>query len=236
MTSRTLIPFVFPCLAIAVVAVFLVAAYSRDKGITQGITETAHAETLLARAREIVTGYRTFGATKVDREQRQDLGVTPALCAPPEPFEDQRPTKSTAPYVNDTWHLEDRDTPLHGRKIYALFAKDELSFRLAPTNEQPVGQVVVKEAWAPKEVNVGGKPTGDRDMVHYQGKAFARGESRGLFLIFKVDPATPGTDNGWVYATTAADRTTITACGLLPTCADCHNRGGKDRLFGPIRH
>jgi hypothetical protein len=233
MTSRTLIPFVFPGLAIAVVAVFLVVAYGRDKG-AQDVTGTTHAEAMLAKAKEIASSYRTFGATKVDREQRQDLGVAPALCAPPEPLEDERPTKPTAP-INDTWRLEDRDLPLHGRKIYALYAKDELSFRLAPTNEQPVGQVVVKEAWAPKEVNVGGKPTGDRDMVHYQGKAFVRGESRGLFLLFKVDPATPGTDNGWVYATTAADRTTITACGLLPTCADCHNRGGKDRLFGPIR-
>lgn len=211
---------------------------------------------LRAQAQEIARTYRSFGATKVDRKEQHDFAMSVELCVAVEadvaepvnlldvPLEEREPLLPSAsarvptaqpqkPFTNGDLQIRDRSDPGHGRKVYALFAKDEMAFRLAPNNEQPVGQAVVKEAWAPEEfTDANNSSTG---VAHFQGRTFRPGEARGLFLIFKVDPATPGTDNGWIYATVAADRTTVTACGVLPLCADCHNRGGKDRLFGPIR-
>ncbi|MBA3700033.1 MAG: hypothetical protein H0W78_14385 [Planctomycetes bacterium] len=214
---------------------------------------SAPIDQLRAQAQVIARTYRSFGATKVDRQEQHDVGLSVEICvatepdvaAPVSPLEKQEPLAPSAsaqvpadkpqtPFKNGELQIRDRSDPLHGRKVYALFARDELAFRLAPHNEQPVGQAVVKEAWAPEEItDASNSVTG---VVHFQGRTYRPGEARGLFLIFKVDPATPGTDNGWVYATVAADRTTVTACGMIPQCADCHNKGGKDRLFGPIRH
>jgi hypothetical protein len=54
----------------------------------------------------------------------------------------------------------------------------------------------------------------------------------GLFIMMKLDPATPDTDHGWVYGTVAADRVTVTSAGRVASCMGCHESAGFDRLFG----
>lgn len=50
--------------------------------------------------------------------------------------------------------------------------------------------------------------------------------------MMKLDPKTPGTDDGWVYATLAADGRTVTAAGRIESCMKCHRETKTDRLFG----
>ena len=54
----------------------------------------------------------------------------------------------------------------------------------------------------------------------------------GLFIMYKLDPATPGTDNGWVYGTVMPDRKSVTSAGRVRSCMNCHEATPHDRLFG----
>jgi hypothetical protein len=49
--------------------------------------------------------------------------------------------------------------------------------------------------------------------------------------MFKLDRATPDTDDGWVYATILPDGR-VTAAGLVGSCQRCHEDAAHDRLFG----
>ena len=53
-----------------------------------------------------------------------------------------------------------------------------------------------------------------------------------LFIMFKLDPKTPQTDNGWVYGTVSADAKNVTSAGRVKSCMDCHTEAKHDRLFG----
>lgn len=64
------------------------------------------------------------------------------------------------------------------------------------------------------------------------GQQYKAGERTGLFIMFKEDPKTAGTDQGWVYATVAKDLKTVTAVGVIASCARCHQEAKHDRLFG----
>ncbi|MFT3882655.1 MAG: cytochrome P460 family protein [Gemmatales bacterium] len=70
-------------------------------------------------------------------------------------------------------------------------------------------------------------PFAEKNGQHYQA-----GERHGLFIMFKVDPKTPGTDQGWVYATVAKDLKTVTSVGTIASCMKCHQEAKNDRLFG----
>jgi hypothetical protein len=83
----------------------------------------------------------------------------------------------------------------------------------------PVGQVLVKEAWVPE-------PMKDK------GEAPKAKEKAGLFIMFKLDPETPDTDEGWVYGTVTADGRTVTSAGRVGSCMGCHKKAPHDRLFG----
>lgn len=135
----------------------------------------------------------------------------------------------------------------HARKLYHLFAKDEASYRgrdhqqidahpLAPLAPAPPGQVLVKEAWkperiehAPVDATTGGLPS---EVATLDGALYRRGELHGLFVMLKLDPATPGTDAGWVYATVTPDRSRVTAAGRVESCMRCHVDAPHDRQFG----
>lgn len=133
----------------------------------------------------------------------------------------------------------------HGDKIYWLFAKHRSEYMAASSeHSQPVGQVIVKEAWKPEltdrttgyEVSVelpnpdivGGSysPFAQRD-----GKVYKATERRGLYVMFKLDPETEQTDQGWVYGTLDVDGN-VTAAGRLSSCMKCHEQTDNDRLFG----
>lgn len=114
-------------------------------------------------------------------------------------------------------------------------------------------QVVVKEAFAPMEE----KPlSGDWDVIIAcgtvgiappsgaanvsrarmrpavkDGVQYGCGEPRGLFVMLRLDPETPGTDDGWVYGTIAPDGR-VTSSGRVASCMSCHVGAPHGRLFG----
>jgi hypothetical protein len=151
------------------------------------------------------------------------------------------------------------DQATHGRKLYSLFVKempedeDILNAYTVQGKPSPVGQVVVKEAWAPEEVKDGGRklePLVHKVKVREGGRLveredrfvpYARGkdgrlyharEKAALFIMFKLDPQTPGTDEGWVYGTVTADGKRVTSAGRVESCMGCHKDAPHDRLFG----
>lgn len=125
-----------------------------------------------------------------------------------------------------------------------------------------IGQVIVKEAWVPKAIsreefskevqkiqpdrttrNIEEKKGGGgvldygdqvrpyavaRDGAHW----FHAEKKAGLFIMMKLDPKTPGTDEGWVYGTVADDLKTVTSVGKVSSCMKCHQEAPHDRLFG----
>jgi hypothetical protein len=64
------------------------------------------------------------------------------------------------------------------------------------------------------------------------GKHYRPAEKADLFIMLKLDPATPDTDQGWVYATVSADGKTVTSSGRVESCMGCHTKAPDDRLFG----
>jgi hypothetical protein len=68
--------------------------------------------------------------------------------------------------------------------------------------------------------------------AHKDGKVFKATKQADLFIMFKLDPKTPGTDNGWVYGTVSADGKTVTSAGRVESCMKCHQDAKADRLFG----
>jgi Cytochrome P460 len=129
------------------------------------------------------------------------------------------------------------DDATHGQKLYYLYAADRRSYRAGsdgePAEVSPVGQVVVKEAWIPEEVkNEPPAIVQPNDRIERGGRTYRTARLAGLFVMMKLDPETPGTDQGWVYGTVAADRVTVTSAGLVASCMGCHEDAPFDRLFG----
>jgi hypothetical protein len=139
----------------------------------------------------------------------------------------------------------------HGRKLYTLFAKDlddyfgltEGPYEHANSSEPVrtvagVGQVIVKESWIPERVEpdeVPVEPEEGEEVLRYavQGGDAWRGAQRGpLFVMMKLDPDTPGTDQGWVYGTLDPEGN-VTGSGAMASCMECHAEASNDRLFGP---
>src|SRR5262249_7691502 len=105
----------------------------------------------------------------------------------------------------------------------------------------PVGQVLVKEAWVPERVADDGKPlphvqrSANQQMIPYarkNDKLYHAREKGSLFIMFKMDPRTPDTDQGWVYGTVTSDRQKVTSVGRVESCMKCHEQAPHDRLFG----
>lgn len=153
-----------------------------------------------------------------------------------------------------------KDTGTHGRKLYFLFAKDghayeQISFpELWMADEKsrdnlfrsPVGQALVKESWQPIEVDPASVPRQpappgehrfgssipDEYKLLADGKAYRTGEKAALFVMFKRDPQTPGTDEGWIYGTISPDGSQVYEAGRIGSCMNCHVKTDRDRLFG----
>lgn len=171
----------------------------------------------------------------------------PTMCRVPVPPPDPRLFSAST------------DPTTHGGKLYFLYASDSAAYDRISWNGQPhspVGQTLVKETWTVEEV------TGDRierdstpggdglprpapltgliDGSHkppdayaiHDGRTFRTGEQRELFIMHKLDPATPGTDQGWVYSVVSADGSRVRAAGMIESCIGCHAKTDRDRLFG----
>jgi len=129
------------------------------------------------------------------------------------------------------------DSATHGRKLYWLFVK-KLPPNCGPGEYtvdgalNPVGQVV--EAWLPEEINDEGQAADlkENECVRRDGHLYRAATKSGLFIMYKLDPKTPDTDEGWVYGTVSADGKTVTSAGRVQSCMNCHQDAPHDRLFG----
>lgn len=129
------------------------------------------------------------------------------------------PTLCSIPVVTGRVSEASPATP-HGRKLYTLYVKDAVAYGAKPTaslwtdEANPssglvaLEQVIVKQAWTPRELEVEGPPA--------QPSPFDK-------------PVAP-TDEGWVYAAVSADGT-IRGAGRMASCMECHEKRA-DRLFG----
>jgi hypothetical protein len=159
-----------------------------------------------------------------------DMRFAPQYCAMPNPSQ---------AYVSRS---TDADT--HGQKLYSLFAKNRQEYR---TFASPVGQAIVKQSWVPEEVTDVKPGDVDSSKVIRTGqkhenrfypyatkgdKVYRAAKPAGLFIMLKLDPKTPGTDDGWVYGTVSADGKTVTSAGRVESCMKCHQDAKHDRLFG----
>ena len=176
------------------------------------------------RAQEIAAEYLAWG--RVDDEWRW----APGLCRIPLPGV-ARPSQSN-------------DTATHGNKLYSVFVKHRDAYPMGPHTDQ----VVVKQSWTAERVDTpdGGKSPYDPEQYspatdagdHFypyakgdDGTTYRAANPAGLYIMFKLDRATPDTDDGWVYATILPDGR-VTAAGLVGSCQRCHEDAAHDRLFG----
>lgn len=177
-------------------------------------------EAFAAMAREIAVDYPAWG--RVDDELRW----APWLCRIPLPGI-ARPSESN-------------DAATHGRKLYSVFAKNHDAY---PAGDQ-TGQIVVKQSWTAELVTTPGEvfapasamfapDAGDHFYGYAQGDGgvYRAADLAGLYIMFKLDPSTPDTDDGWVYATVTADGQ-VTAAGRVSSCMNCHEVATHERLFG----
>jgi hypothetical protein len=173
--------------------------------------------TFSERARAIAVEYEQWG--RVDDEIRW----APFLCRLPGPAV--------------AWVSKSDDASTHGQKLYSVFAKKRAAYPDGPHAEQ----VIVKQSWTaeraegvvfdPPETEQ--KTTGDHFYPYAlkDGVVYKAGARAGLYIMFKVDPATPDTDAGWVYAT-ISPAGEITASGRVASCMGCHEHAKHERLFG----
>ena len=182
---------------------------------------------------EIAGTYRSYG--QVD----DSMHWAPIMCDSPHPPAELR-------------YSDSKDQGTHGRKLYAVFARfsSRGNYTVGDLGGR-VGQVVVKESWVPEEVpevdraraadrwsDAGKKGEGGpgrpvcRPYARKDGQLYHAAKQADLFIMYKMDPETPGTDRGWVYGTVTADGKTVTSAGRVESCMKCHESAPHDRLFG----
>jgi hypothetical protein len=147
------------------------------------------------------------------------------------------------------------DQRTHGEKLYKLWVSDHDAYlrvsgmeprgdkhpaadaKVAPAMaSSPVGQTLVKETFQSIAVPKSEEPKPNpyrRDLVVDGDRAFRQGAPAELFIMTKLDPKTPDTDNGWVYAVVSTDRKSVLRSGRLASCMRCHEQTTRDRLYGP---
>lgn len=161
-----------------------------------------------------------------------------------------------APHPGSAYASESDDDETHGRKLYSLFAQDPAAYLKPFVKQLPIGlvlrdklerpktgmaQAVVKESWVPREATE--KEVVEAGNMWIEGKfnpyvkrgkkVYKADKQADLFIMLKLDPKTPGTDEGWVYGTVTPDGKTVTSAGKVESCMKCHVEAKKDRLFGP---
>jgi hypothetical protein len=135
----------------------------------------------------------------------------------------------------------------HSRKLYSVLVKERAFYgnqHAMKGKTQPVGQVIIKEAYFPEPVEkrepdpsirqdqlLGG--TGDHFDRYAKdgGKLYRASTMAGVYVMAKLAPGTDGTDAGWVYGTVTPSGQ-VTSAGQVASCMGCHLEAGKDRLFG----
>ena len=154
------------------------------------------------------------------------------------------PTMCRAPTVAIRMSAADGENA-HTRKLYWLFAKDRDAYLAVPKQQdQPVGQLVIKETWVPADgdatedtpgpygADKARRPPRLKRAIVHGGKTVHPGSKHALFVMWKRAAGTPSTDAGWTYATLTPDGTRVTASGRLKNCMACHEGATHDRMFG----
>lgn len=126
----------------------------------------------------------------------------------------------------------------HGQKLYLLYARQaEGREYVKPGEPAAVGQTLVKESWQCVEgPQKGPTEAGKRyefgaPILRDGDKQFHAGAFHGLFVMHKLAPTTPDTDQGWIYGTIDRDGI-VTAVGKVASCMQCHQDATEDRRFG----
>ena len=125
----------------------------------------------------------------------------------------------------------------HGEKVYRLFARHAVGLEyIQPGVPAAVGQTLVKESWVcengmPAAATAASAQLGHHLIVNDGGKVGHAGDYFGLFVMHKLPPETPGTDQGWIYGTIDA-KGSVTAIGSIASCMRCHQDAAEDRRFG----
>jgi hypothetical protein len=207
----------------------------------------ASASPFEGRLLEIARSYESYGMP--DEKMR----LTNVICD----FSPDRFIQGLTPADRIAQVSSASDATPHGQKLYFLFVKEPRPVGQPregqPATPEPVGQVVVKEAWVPEEVQEGERTAeaegSQRKLkvrrdgqwveeevsfdpyVRSDGRLYHAKEKAGLFVLFKVDPGTPDTDGGWVYGTVTPDGKHVTSAGRVASCMGCHREAPYDRLF-----
>jgi len=120
--------------------------------------------------------------------------------------------------------------PVDDREALTAFLSERRP--LLPELSREWEQILVKEAFVPISLDEAHKgSTRGVQPAQRGGEGWMPGDRAGLFLMLRTARATPGTDEGWVYATVQADGA-VSAYGQIPSCVACHRRAGPDRMFG----
>jgi hypothetical protein len=135
---------------------------------------------------------------------------------------------------------ESNDATTHGQKLYSVFAKFHDAYPDGPQD----GQAVVKQSWTAEPVSGADaaftpqsyrSPPDAGDHFYPYAKAdggvYRAAAPAGLFIMFRLDPSTADTDEGWVYAT-VSPAGEVTSAGQVASCMGCHEAATHERLFG----
>jgi hypothetical protein len=122
-------------------------AAARGSGAPAADPKTAGSSPFAARLLAAAKGYASYGRIG------ERAAWAPTLCAAPIPENAE---------IDVPRFSKSGDDETHGRKLYYLYAADRQSYRAgpagAPAAASPIGQIIVKEAWVPEEVQ--GGPSG----------------------------------------------------------------------------
>ncbi len=169
------------------------------------------------------------------------------------------PTLCDTPPIADTLHSKSDDAETHGSKLYHLYVSNQATYlhvndtiaqssytrtTASDFNGTHVKELaLVKQTWKPLRVDesVDGPAVQDNNDDRNWSYRFARGddghwykpgEQADLFIMAKLDPETPNTDNGWVYGVVSSDGQRVLAASAIESCMKCHVKAPVDRLFG----
>lgn len=181
---------------------------AKQAAVTKYVNDPAFHKAILT----ATTNYKRWG--KLDTQLRlAPVACLPALGMGPRPGLPLPLDAKTKPKMS-----ESGDGSTHGRKLYYLYIQDSMAY--SNFTAQPVGQTIVKESWVPKIIDDG--PNGKKSVP---------GEKYALFVMLKMAPATPNTDDGWVYGT-VSPQGEVTSSGRVQSCMECHQQTSNDRMFG----
>lgn len=132
------------------------------------------------------------------------------------------------------------DESSHGQKLYYLFAKETAHYLDQDSAPTPVGQTIVIESWTSKPSNADARnlrnhASGNRinPRTKVGDRILEIGKRKDLFVMMKLEPDTPGTDQGWIYGVVSPDAETVSKSGKVTSCMQCHEeKANNDRLFG----